>query len=368
MLEFWRAGGSESNTTPDEARRIEAEGWDGQMFMDSQSLCADPYARMGVWAAATQRIKLSTGVTNPLTRHPAVTAAAAATIQAISRGRAVLGIGRGDSALAYLGHAPAGLSAFGRALEQLQTLLRGGEIRFDKDESLAHAPSADTLSLGGRPTMARLQWLPRELPKVPLDVAATGPKVIEMSAPLAERVTFSVGAIAERVSWALDLARAARSSKHLDAQGISFGVQIIVVCHPDVEAMRAVATSMVAPLARFQVIQGGVAGPLGRDDGENFAAIRRGYDMTKHSMVHSNDKIKGATLSWEFVRRFAIVGSPDHCIERLLELAALGIERFVIVGPGHHPEVRGGGGTLFASEVLPAVRLEANRKLERTDD
>jgi alkanesulfonate monooxygenase SsuD/methylene tetrahydromethanopterin reductase-like flavin-dependent oxidoreductase (luciferase family) len=35
------------------------------MFMDSQSLCADPYVRMGVWAAATERLKLSTGVTNP---------------------------------------------------------------------------------------------------------------------------------------------------------------------------------------------------------------------------------------------------------------------------------------------------------------
>ena len=361
MLEFWRAGGSEASTTPEEARRVEAEGWDGQMFMDSQSLCADPYARMGVWAAATQRIKLSTGVTNPLTRHPAVTAAAAATIHSISRGRAVLGIGRGDSALAYLGYAPAGLAAFGRALEQLQTLLRGGELGFGSDESLAEAPSADTLSLGGRPTVTRLQWLPKDLPKVPLDVAATGPKVIEMSAPIAERVTFSVGAIPERVSWALDLARTARKHKSMDQRGISFGVQIIVVCHPDVEAMRAVATSMVAPLARFQVIQGKVAGPLSGTDAENFTAIQHGYDMTKHAMIHSSDKIKNATLSWDFVRRFAIVGPPDHCAERLLELAALGIERFVVVGPGHHPEAGSGRGSLFANEVMPAVRAATQR-------
>ena len=84
MVEFWRAGGSESATTMEAARKIEADGWDGQMFMDSQCLTADPYVRMGVWAAATERLKLSTGVTNPLTRHPAVTAAAAATVQSIS--------------------------------------------------------------------------------------------------------------------------------------------------------------------------------------------------------------------------------------------------------------------------------------------
>jgi len=356
MVEFWRAGGSESATTMAAARKIEADGWDGQMFMDSQSLSADPYVRMGVWAAATERLKLSTGVTNPLTRHPAVTAAAAATVQSISGGRAVLGIGRGDSALAYLGAAPASLASFRRALNDLQTLLRGGEVAFGSHESLADTATVDTLSLGGRPVGSRLQWLPQGVPKVPLDVAATGPKVIELCAPIAEQVTFSVGAIPERVGWALDLARTARKKQGLDEAGISYGVQIIVVCHPDLEAVRKVATSMVAPLARFQVIQGDAAGPTSGSDSENFAAIRTGYDMTKHAVILSDDKIKGGTLSWDFVRRFAIVGSPDHCIERLLQLASLGIDRFVIVGPGFHTEARQGTRGLFVSEVMPEVR------------
>jgi 5,10-methylenetetrahydromethanopterin reductase len=356
MVEFWRAGGSENATTMEAARKIEADGWDGQMFMDSQSLSADPYVRMGVWAVATERLRLSTGVTNPLTRHPAVTAAAAATVQSISGGRAVLGIGRGDSALAYLGHAPAGVASFRRALIDLQTLLRGGEVAFGTHESLVDTAAIDTLSLGGRPTASRLQWLPQGLPKVPLDVAATGPKVIELSAPIAERLTFSVGAIPERVGWALDVARTARKKEGLDEAGISYGLQIIVVCHPDLEAVRKAATSMVAPLARFQVIQGDAAGPQSAGDSENFAAIRAGYDMTKHAVILSDEKIRGATLSWDFVRRFAIVGSPDHCVERLLQLAALGIERFVIVGPGFHLEARQGPRSLFASEVMPEVR------------
>jgi 5,10-methylenetetrahydromethanopterin reductase len=317
---------------------------------------------MGVWAAGTERLKLSTGVTNPLTRHPAVTAAAAATVQSISRGRAVLGIGRGDSALAYLGYAPASLAAFRQALNDLQTLLRGGEVSFSAHGSLANAAAADTLSLGDRPSVSRLQWLPEGLPKVPLDVAATGPRVIEMSAPVAERVTFSVGAITERVAWALDLARSAREKQTSAIADVSYGVQVIVVCHPDLDAVRGVATSMVAPLARFQVIQGEAAGPTSGSDAENFAAIRRGYDMNKHAMVHSDDKIKGAALAWDFVRRFAIVGPPDHCVARLLELAALGIERFVIVGPGYHAEAGGRGRTLFASEVMPAVRQQVIAK------
>jgi len=114
---------------------------------------------------------------------------------------------------------------------------------------------------------------------------------------------------------------------------------------------------MVAPLARFQVIQGDAAGPQSDNDQENFAAIRTGYDMTRHGNL-SHDKIKGATLSWDFVQRFAIVGPPDHCIQRLLQLASVGIERFVIVGPGFHPESGPAGGSLFVREVMPTVRRE----------
>jgi 5,10-methylenetetrahydromethanopterin reductase len=342
------------------AREVEAQGWDGQMFMDSQSLGGDPYVKMGAWAVLTERLKLSTGVTNPLTRHVAVTAAAAATLQAISGGRAVLGIGRGDSALAHLGHAPVRLAAFRQALVNLQQLLSGGEVAFDFAKHDADAPSVGTMSIGARPATSRLEWLtegmPNGLPKVPLDVAASGPRVIEMSSPLAERVTFSVGAMHQRIAWALDLARAARSRQGLGPTGISYGAQLIVVCHPDVEAVRPLAMSMVAPLARFQVIQREAAGPKSESDERNYSAIRRSYDMTRHGEVISHKKLGSAALTWDFVERFAIVGPPDHCIERLLQVAALGIERFVIIGPGLYPEAGTHDRSLFASEVMPAVR------------
>ncbi len=356
MVEFWRAGGSETGTSAALAQQCEAQGWDGQMFMDSQSLSADPWVLMGAWAAATERLQLCTGVTNPLTRHPAVTAACAASVHSVSGGRAVLGIGRGDSALAYLGHAPVSPAVFEQSLRELQALLAGGEVDFSAHATTGEAGSARELSLGHRPEATRLKWLPPELPKVPLDVAATGPKIIAMGAALAERVTFSVGAIPERLRWALDLAAQARSAAGPGAGGISYGAQLIVVCHPDIEAVMPAASSFVAPLARFQVIQGNAAGPQVAGDAENFDAIRRGYDMNRHSEAISHEKLGGATLSPEFVRRFAIVGPPEHCVERLLELHALGIERFVIVGPGFHPEADGSGPGLFVREVMPAVR------------
>jgi 5,10-methylenetetrahydromethanopterin reductase len=172
-------------------------------------------------------------------------------------------------------------------------------------------------------------------------------------------VTFSVGAIPERISWALELARAARRKQGLSPTGVSYGAQILVVCHPDIEAVREATTSMVTPFARFQVMQGSPAGPVTLVDEENFEAIRRGYDMTQHGKAISHNKLGGATLTWDFVERFAIVGPPDHCTERLLQLNAQGIERFVIVGPGFHPEAATEGRSLFASEVMPAVRAGA---------
>lgn len=356
MLEIWRAGGSNTGATPEIAQAVEAEGWDGQMFMDSQCLSADPYAQMGVWAAATDRIKLSTGVTNPLTRNLAVTAGGAATIQAISNGRAVLGIGRGDSALAYLGHAPVGLRRFRETIGQLQVLLSGGEVPFEEFGVSGDAPSIHSLSLGGRPEGVSLKWLPEGLPKVPLDVAATGPKVIMMSAPVAERVTFSVGADPDRMQWALDLGREARAEQALGEVGISWGAQVVVVCHPRSDVAMEVAMHMAPPLARFQVIGGQAVGPNDSAAEQDLEKIRGGYDMNEHGNIESQARIKGGALTPEFVSRFAVAGPPETCVRRLLELRALGIDRFVVVGPGFYPESWGEARDLFAREVLPALK------------
>ncbi len=360
MQEIWRAGGSNTGFSRSAAEAVEAEGWDGQMFMDSQSLSADPYVLMGAWALATARLKLSTGVTNPLTRNLAVTATAAATLHAISGGRAVLGIGRGDSALAYLGYAPVDVAQFEQSLQVLQTLLAGGTVSFAALKSRGEAASLtslESLSLGDRPGSARLKWLPEDLTKVPLDVAATGPKVIALSAPIAERVTFSVGAVVERVEWALGLANSARADAGLGAEGISYGAQVVVVCNPDEDAALALATAFIQPLARFQVIQGNAAGPLSAGDIDSLQAIRTSYDMNRHSDISGTTKLAGtAVIMPEFVRRYAVVGSPEHCTRRLLELAAGGLDRFVIVGPGFYPEDWGEARHLFAREVLPALK------------
>lgn len=67
----------------------ERDGWDGLYFPDTQCLAGDIYSAMCLAAKATKHLKVGTAVTNPVTRHPSVTASAIATVQVESDGRAV---------------------------------------------------------------------------------------------------------------------------------------------------------------------------------------------------------------------------------------------------------------------------------------
>jgi 5,10-methylenetetrahydromethanopterin reductase len=114
--EVWTTGIAWPGAVERAAARAEGAGFDGLAVVDSQNLAGDPWVGLALAARETERLRLGTAVTNPVTRHPAVTAAAAVTLQVASAGRFVLGIGRGDSALAHLGRAPASVETFERYL------------------------------------------------------------------------------------------------------------------------------------------------------------------------------------------------------------------------------------------------------------
>jgi 5,10-methylenetetrahydromethanopterin reductase len=172
-------------------------------------------------------------------------------VQAESAGRAVLGIGRGDSSLAHLGRAPAPVPVFERYVGQLQAYLRGDEVPLDQlDGGRDAGPSADTLELAGSPTASSLRWLPPDLAKVPVDVMASGPKVIEGAARLADRVTFAVGSDPGRLR-ALDTALAARTSVGRAFSDNELGVFLPIVVHDDRATARQLISSAVASYARF---------------------------------------------------------------------------------------------------------------------
>ena len=75
-------------------REIESLGYDHLWVTDSSLHARNCYAYLTLAAVSSSRLRLGTAVTNPLTRHPAITAAAAATLDELSAGRRT-GAGRG---------------------------------------------------------------------------------------------------------------------------------------------------------------------------------------------------------------------------------------------------------------------------------
>ncbi len=355
-VEFWTSGVGMPRATVKRAVQAEREGWDGLGLVDSQNLAGDPFIELALAAAATTRIKLGTAVTNPLTRHPAAMATAIATVQAESDGRAVLGIGRGDSALAHLGLAPAPVPYFVRYLERLQGYLRGEDVAFDvATDGAGEVKSADALNMAGAPSASRLHWLRPTQLKVPVDVAATGPKVIAAGALHAERVTFAVGANAARLQWGIDTARAARSSAGIDPSGWGIGAYVPVLAHPDRAVARRAIAGVVASYARFSVMHGSVAGPVDSATRDTLHNVHAAYDMHSH-FTHGSPQSQ--VLTDEVIDTFAIAGPPQYCIERLQELVEVGVTKVFVMGGGFRsdPQEASAAHRRLVDDVLPAMR------------
>ena len=335
-MELWTIRIPETGTVEAQAERAEAAGWDGVAFTDSQNLIGDPFVAMALGAKVTDRLRFATGVTNVATRHPAALATVAATVQEVSGGRVVLGVGRGDTALFHLGRPPQPVAAFFERVTELHTYLGGGTVDCDGFQS-------------------RLRWLERATqPRVPIDIAASGPKVIAFAATTVERVTFAIGADVERTAWGLAQARnamadAGRSDK------VSFGAYVTVGCHPDRSVAREMIRGNVAAFAHFSAMPGSTGAGLAERDRAVVAEVGDRYDSNLH-LVNAAPHTAG--LDADFIDRFAVVGPPEECVRRLNELAALGIERFVITGVsfGADPTQARRADHLVRDEVLPALR------------
>jgi len=339
-MEIWSSGVPAPRGIVHVARDLEDNGWDGLNVVDSQNLAADSFVALAMAATGTTRLKLGTGVSNCVTRTAAVLASASASVNSVSHGRMVLGIGRGDSALAHLGRAPAKVGQFERYLRHLQAYLSGGEVLFDElvDIPTGIAPPVAELELAHAPDASRITWIGPSLErdgKVPVEVAATGPKVIVAAARQADRIMFALGAVPERIEWGMALARQARVDAGLDPEGIEFGAYVPSACHPDLDT---------AP-----------SGPLSERHEQVMRSLRDAYDMEKHT---HGDSAQAAALTPEFIDYYAVVGSPDHVLERLLELKALGLTKIVLNGSWRNAQGPEGPESkrLVEKEVLPYLR------------
>jgi 5,10-methylenetetrahydromethanopterin reductase len=154
------------------ARHAEQLGFWAYWYADER-FYHETYVGLTACALATSRIKLGPAVTDPYSRHPALTAMAMGSLDDVSGGRAILGFGAGSMGFEQLGfrlHRPA--ATLRDAITIIRKLWAGGPVTYE----------GETLFVRG----GALHFETR--PDLPIYLAADGPYTLRVAGELADAV------------------------------------------------------------------------------------------------------------------------------------------------------------------------------------
>jgi len=285
-------------------RRAEELAYAGIWVADSHSLMRDVYSILSVLAIQTKKLQLASGVTLTVTRHPAVLANSWATLQELSGGRAICGIGVGESAVYNLGLKPERLVVFEEKLTVIRTLLRGDSVVYEGSE-------------------LQMPWSGTE---VPLIMASSGPKSLQLAGRIADGVLFQVGAEPRLVQYALDNIRTGAESVGRRLSDIKLYMRVATSIHEDRE------TAQQALKGYISVAAGTVFKTVPRtyfadDLYEDLSQFKAAYDYADHG---SNDAVHSDLLTDRIFNAMAIACPPAEAIQRFRALADMGIDDFVL--------------------------------------
>jgi probable F420-dependent oxidoreductase len=272
-------------------------------------------------------------VTNPGTREPTVTASAFATLQDISGGRMIMGIGRGDSARRTIGLQPVKVGEFERSVTAIRALMRGEQVEWNDTEI----------------ELTWLQGLTSELPPVPVYVAGYGPKVLAIAGRCADGVIIQL-ADPEIVEWIVGQVRRAAEEAGRDPAELK-----VMACAPaQVSDDLAAACDQVRWFPAM--VSNHVFDLLSRYDKSQLPAsltdyvermTRDKYDYSEHSRVGASH---GEQVTDETCERFCVLGNAEQHVEKLRRLEAAGVDQWNI-----YLMTEGQEETLeaYGSEVIP---------------
>ena len=323
------------------ALEVEAMGFDYLLCPDTQNLAPDPYGQLSLVADATEKLRMGTGVTNPITRDAAVTATAIMTLQQESGGRAICVIGRGDSSAAHIGVNNATTAQLRTCIERIKAYMAGDTIDRNATES-------------------GLRWLKgQDIPPPPIDVACTGPKTIRMAVEVGDRISFAVGSAPERIEWALQTANDHLQKIGRDRSSISIGAFVNLVCDENEKRAINIGRMIAGMVAHFAGMKNAPVDHLPPQLKELAIHMQSQYDMEHHAQEEASHTVE---VSDAFVDWFSICGTPEKCRTRLSAIVGQGLDHVYLLGgsPVAHPHGERQAGMirqtrLFADEVLPAL-------------
>ena len=289
---------------------VEDNGFDWLGVADSQSVFRELYVSLTVAALNTTRIRIGPLVTNPLTRHPVVSASAISSVDELSGGRVVLGLGSGDSAIYTLGTAPATLAGLEEAVVMLQHLTSGDAIDRDGKRWRVHRSSR----------------------RVPVYLAAEGPRTLELAGRVADGVIVGLGLTPEVIRLSLAaIERGARvAGRRLsDIDVWWFAKSNVADTREAAVAPIAMALAASANHAfRFTLDGKGVPPALH----ERIKGLQKEYDAHHHEIAGGGNAslVDRFGLGDFLLDRFAIAGTPDDCATQIRRAMAAGAHQFMI--------------------------------------
>ncbi len=294
-------------------RLAERHGFEYAWLFDSHVLWQEVYPIFTLMAMNTNRIKIGPCVTNPGTRDPTVTASALATLNEISGGRMVLGMGRGDSARRVLGQKPVPVEKMEADCRLIRDLAAGREVSYDG-------------------TRLRLKWAEGELP---VWVAGYGPKALRAAGRVADGVIVQLADPAI-IRWCLKWVRegaeeAGRSVEAIQVQAAapSFIASDLRAAREQVRWFPALVSNHVVDLLK-RYDPGDLPQTL-----TDYIKARDHYDYADHVKRGASH---AAFVPDDVVDRFCVIGPVEACRERLEELAAGGVDQFNIYLMVDQPE------------------------------
>ncbi|MEJ8568050.1 LLM class flavin-dependent oxidoreductase [Elongatibacter sediminis] len=307
--------------------RADELGFGGVWVADSQSIFRDAYMALALFAKRTRSMELATGVTNIITRHPAVLAHSFATLDELSGGRAVLGIGVGESAIHTIGQRPSKLARLEEVIGVVRSLLRAEPVEFD----------GQTLEVS---------WPPRNVPVV---MACTGPKSLQLAGRIADGVLFQVGADPALVRYARKNIGIGAEQAGRDPSDIKLYQRLACGVAEDREAVRTEVRGYAS------VAAGTIYSAVPRDDipDDLYADLKRmkeRYDYQRHGDMNAEH---AGLITDRILDAVAIAGTPEEAVPRFRELMDLGVENFVLPIATKHPDQII---NLLAERVLPDLQ------------
>ena len=316
------------------AQLCEELGYDC-VWLPDQTFHRDPFVAMAAMAGATRRIQIGLGVTTPYARHPVQIARAIASLDELSGGRAILGLGAGNKKMFLDKLGLPQDRAAGRVRESavvIRKLLSGESVSWESQDLTLKDVKLEFPARAG----------------LPIYVASRAPVMLSVGGEVADGVIAEALFTPGGIGYFFDRVRHGRATAGRDGAALDMVCWQVVHVVDDrpqaVEALRPWAAHIVGASSAEIAARMGIAP-------EAVTAIHAAY---REGGQNAAARHVGAAE----VDAVAIVGNGAHCAARIAQVAAHGVNSLCLLVRGATADKEA---TLrrFAAEVMPRVRAGA---------